>query len=666
MMPGMSGPIDWQILVGVWWEAMGRVCLVGTLILCGAFVLARLLRQVQAGVRCWIWRLAFLKLFLLFGCLFTISLPVLPARPTSALSAAAQVKTSSSASAAIKSTTPTFAPGNGAIGKAGETQADIEGQSGWFELVPPLLLGLWSLGVLFGLLRLARQYREATALVRSASPITDPAIQTEFFQIGCALNLQRRPALMGSERTDVPLLFGIWRPAIVLPAAVMQGFAPEACRLVLAHEMSHVKRQDLAWSVLISLASVLFFFHPLIWWAHREMRTLQEICCDADAIQGAAVSAHTYGEVLVRVAASQTSSTQDGLIAVAMAESFTTLQRRLAEMQTVRTNAGWKRRAPALVAVVGGIALLPWQLAAQTPADSKAQPNVQAKPQMPVQSKEPQRKSGDYRIITVGPYKLSIIDEDIASPGAGGQPRMSGIFGSKRFESNKTCLLYVEGSKEAMQLFKGVTNLSSQDDRGRALEVPSTSFLFPPYESRPDTAAPMHVTLAFAMEDGAKSLKTLQGELVVVNAVVRTLTFTADELRPGVSKRSGQVSITIEDVHHVGARYEVYAACTSLQIDPGPHLFSGPMGINPDQQAEVFGTNGAAYKTVSISATSKADPSLSKAAGPIPSNSQLHLTFGREEGTMQPQNVLFHIVEPQGAPFRAPFKFSDLPLAQKH
>jgi beta-lactamase regulating signal transducer with metallopeptidase domain len=669
MMPGMSGlgwSTDWQSLVGVWWEAMGRACLGGALILGGAFVLARLLRRVQAGVRCWIWRLAFLKLFLLFGCFLTISLPVLPARPNSGITTQKGFGIDRTNLAA--ETRPTSTLGRGAGSGARERPMASAGQSEWAGSLAVLLLGVWCLGALLGLMRLVRQYREAAALVRSASPITDPAIQAEFFQVGRALDLSCRPALLVSDLTDVPLLFGLLRPTIVLPSAVVTSFTPEACRVILAHELAHVKRQDLAWSLLTGLARVLFFFHPLVWWAHRELRTVQEICCDADAIRGASVSAHTYGEVLVRVAANQTASTQDVRIAVAMAESFTTLQRRLEEMQTFRVNAGWKRWTPALVALVGGIALLPWQLEAQT--DQKAQADAQ----LPVQSKEPQRKSGDSRIITVGNYTLRIVDEEIAAPsGPGSQPRMSGYFGNKKFDSNQTCLLDVEGSKDALQLFKGVTNVSSQDDRGKALEVPSESFLFPPSPNR--AAVSMNVMLSFEMVKGAKSLKTLQGELVVANAVVRTLTFSADELHSGVSKRSGQVSVTLDDVQHVKARYFVHATITSLQLEPGPgpHLPLGPMTINPDLQVEIFGTNGAAYKTVSTSTTSKVDKSISETvgvngnlAGANPLILKLDLTFGTEQGVMQPQNLIFHMVEPQGPPFRAPFKFTDIPLAAPH
>jgi len=446
---------------------------------------------------------------------------------------------------------------------------------------------------------------------------------------------------------------------------VVNEYAPEACRIVLAHEMSHVKRQDLAWSVFTSLASVLFFFHPLVWWSYRELRTLQEICCDEHAIRTASVTTRAYGEVLVRVAADQTSSTQDGLIAVAMAESFTTLQRRLTEMQTVRTNAAWKRWIQVLVALVGGVALLPWQLKAQT--DQKAQ--ADAKPQPPVQSSEPERKDGNYRIITVGPYTLRIVDEAIITPNPAYRSKMSDLFRGKKFESNQNCQLEVDGNPEAMLLLKGVMNISSQDDRGRALEAPDDSYLFAPIHP----GNPLTLMLAFEMEKGAKSLKSVQGELVVANAIVRTLSFSADELHSGASKRLGQVNVTLDDVHHVKARYFVHATITSLRVVPGAASHMPLRRTNPDMKLEMVGTNGQTYKTVVGSTFSRVDNSISQTVGVGPDlvsanplTTTVDFSFGTEEGIMHPQSLIFHMVDPQGAPFHVPFKFTDIPLAASH
>ena len=53
-----------------------------------------------------------------------------------------------------------------------------------------------------------------------------------------------------------------------------------------AHELAHVRRRDLLWSGLAGLVRVLFFFHPLVWLAHREALVAREAACDALALLG--------------------------------------------------------------------------------------------------------------------------------------------------------------------------------------------------------------------------------------------------------------------------------------------------------------------------------------------------------------------------------------------
>src|SRR5262249_56830663 len=99
-----------------------------------------------------------------------------------------------------------------------------------------------------------------------------------------------------------PLVAGWARPELALPAALIAALGPEERRMVLAHELAHLKRRDLAWAWLPLGARLLFFFHPLVWLAEIHWRLAQEIACGELALRVTRSPARCYGELLLKVA----------------------------------------------------------------------------------------------------------------------------------------------------------------------------------------------------------------------------------------------------------------------------------------------------------------------------------------------------------------------------
>jgi bla regulator protein BlaR1 len=60
-------------------------------------------------------------------------------------------------------------------------------------------------------------------------------------------------------------------PVIALPAAAAT-WTPERLRLVLVHELVHVRRQDVLVEGLLWLAGALYWFHPAVWLAAGRLR----------------------------------------------------------------------------------------------------------------------------------------------------------------------------------------------------------------------------------------------------------------------------------------------------------------------------------------------------------------------------------------------------------
>ncbi len=88
-------------------------------------------------------------------------------------------------------------------------------------------------------------------------------------------------------------------PVILLPATADEWPA-ERLEMVLDHELAHVRRRDLWWRLVGTLACCLYWFHPLAWWAAAQQRKESEMSCDDQVLRGR--SAEHYAENLVAVA----------------------------------------------------------------------------------------------------------------------------------------------------------------------------------------------------------------------------------------------------------------------------------------------------------------------------------------------------------------------------
>lgn len=117
----------------------------------------------------------------------------------------------------------------------------------------------------------------------------------------CGLaGVRRCPQLIVTDAVSAPALFGVLRPAILLPRAVAANHDAEALRLILLHELAHWRRGDLWAQLAAALITALHWFNPLVWLAGRRMRAEAEMAADALALRGTdTAEAHRLGEVLL-------------------------------------------------------------------------------------------------------------------------------------------------------------------------------------------------------------------------------------------------------------------------------------------------------------------------------------------------------------------------------
>lgn len=93
-----------------------------------------------------------------------------------------------------------------------------------------------------------------------------------------------------------PMLMGFFRPVILLP----EGMPEHVIEPTLAHELTHFKRHDLWYKLLLIIARSVHWFNPLVWWMVRRAGQDVELCCDYDLLKGQDAQARrTYGQAIL-------------------------------------------------------------------------------------------------------------------------------------------------------------------------------------------------------------------------------------------------------------------------------------------------------------------------------------------------------------------------------
>lgn len=98
-----------------------------------------------------------------------------------------------------------------------------------------------------------------------------------------------------------PAVVGVIEPRIVVPSFV-RSLPEQHQRMVIAHEVQHVRAHDSRWAFALLLMLGLTPWNLLVWWQFSRLRLAIEIDCDARVLQDDADS-HAYGSLLLEMAA---------------------------------------------------------------------------------------------------------------------------------------------------------------------------------------------------------------------------------------------------------------------------------------------------------------------------------------------------------------------------
>ncbi len=165
------------------------------------------------------------------------------------------------------------------------------------------------------------------------------------------LGLRQRITLLLDEKRTIPVVWGVFRPRLLLPAEA-RAWSDEQLRSVLLHELAHIRRRDALVQWLTQIACALHWWNPLVWLAAWRLHVERERACD-DLVLATGVRPSTYAGHLLHVATKLSPGRWTSACGLAMARR-SSLEGRLVAVLSERLNRRGVSAALAALALALG------------------------------------------------------------------------------------------------------------------------------------------------------------------------------------------------------------------------------------------------------------------------------------------------------------------------
>jgi beta-lactamase regulating signal transducer with metallopeptidase domain len=182
------------------------------------------------------------------------------------------------------------------------TIVDASHQTVGVVTIVQLVLALYVVGVIAVVISTLIASLGIRRVIGGAVALNDESWFSPLSDAKCAIGVGRRVRLFVSEDVVVPMTMGFFCPVIALPSSARCWDASHR-RMVLMHELAHVRAGDWLFNIVGRIVCALYWFHPGAWWIARRLHEDCELACDDHVIESG-VRRSDYAELLVDAAES--------------------------------------------------------------------------------------------------------------------------------------------------------------------------------------------------------------------------------------------------------------------------------------------------------------------------------------------------------------------------
>jgi TonB family protein len=215
--------------------------------------------------------------------------------------------------------------------------------------------GVWLAGSITSLFLFGIGVKKQRQFALRSSRLSDPVLLRMAADIAHQFGYRRTIHLRKSMDPCMPMTWGIVRPQILFPNCV-DSWSGERKRMVIAHELAHVRRLDWFFQTMAQMACAVFWFNPFFWIACNRLQRESEHACD-DTVINLGLDAREYASQLLQVARALTQS--DGVWATTLAMARqSTLEKRFTALLKPKSNRRAVTRKTVLFVTIIALSLV--------------------------------------------------------------------------------------------------------------------------------------------------------------------------------------------------------------------------------------------------------------------------------------------------------------------
>jgi beta-lactamase regulating signal transducer with metallopeptidase domain/sugar lactone lactonase YvrE len=213
---------------------------------------------------------------------------------------------------------------------------------------------VWLVGVACSAMRWLWSSARFSFRLSLARPVADAGARRLLEECRMAFNLRCPTSLLFTSEVSAPAACGFWRKRVLMPYGIFERFGTHELRLILLHELAHIKRRDLEMNCLSGILLIVHWFNPVLWLAFSRMRKDRELATDALVLKVAGEQhAARYGETILSLLESMVGTASiRGLVGIA--EGKSDMKRRISMIARFRPC----HKCPVLVMVVTAVLFL--------------------------------------------------------------------------------------------------------------------------------------------------------------------------------------------------------------------------------------------------------------------------------------------------------------------
>lgn len=171
----------------------------------------------------------------------------------------------------------------------------------WLRLAGTVLCGLWFVGIVVGLARAVLSLMRLRRWFGAVSLADDAVLTSAVRRAADRIGLRDPVAVYSSNVLPAPVIFGLLRPRIVVPAGIESELTFEQLQAVMQHELAHLARRDLWIGLLQQIVQIVHWWNPVVHLANRQLADLREQICDDIATRDLA-EPEAFASTLIQIA----------------------------------------------------------------------------------------------------------------------------------------------------------------------------------------------------------------------------------------------------------------------------------------------------------------------------------------------------------------------------